>query len=404
MARPTNASSGRSWISSLLVALLWFAAIYMFAVGGCTLHYLQRTYFPAERVVAYTAKKPEVLDREFPAREPIGTPGEKPTGPTEITDRMLAAIVLHGSQVWFFKVSGPIEAVAKHAETFTSFLESVHFDGADSPPHWKLPEGWQQQPGNEMRFATLKIGSGKESLDLSVSSLPKGEGDDAEYLLANVNRWRGQLSLPPLAPRELSKEIKEMKLEGAQAYVVDFSGKLGSGGMGRGPFASGAGPFSGGPPSDGPSRPRDSVPGVGGGITFNAPAGWSQGKVEGMRKAAFRVEEGDQSAEITVIDLAAAANDLLTNVNRWRGQVKLDAISERDLPSLVREIDVGGVKGQYVELVGPADAKRRETILGVMAVAGEKVWFIKLQGDADLAAREKANFEAFVGSIQFSKR
>src|SRR5258708_3523264 len=123
-------------------------------------------------------------------------------------------------------------------------MESVHFDGPDSPPHWKLPEGWEQKPGGEMRFATLRIETDGKPLDVSISSLPKNDEDDAGYLLANVNRWRGQLALPPLEPREMAQELKEIKIEGAHAYLVDFSGKLASEGMGRGPF-SGGGPFSG---------------------------------------------------------------------------------------------------------------------------------------------------------------
>jgi hypothetical protein len=42
----------------------------------------------------------------------------------------------------------------------------------------------------------------------------------------------------------------------------------------------------------------------------------------------------------------------------------------------------------------------RQAILGVMAAAGGRLWFIKLKGDHDLAAREKPRFEAFVKSLK----
>ena len=379
-------------------------AIYFVAFAGNLAIYLQRTYFPWEQVAAFEAKKPAALDREFPSKHPIGTPADKPSGPTEVKDRMLAAIVLHESQAWFFKLSGPLEGVGKQTETFGTFMESVHFDGADSPPHWKLPEGWVQQPGNENRFATLKI-PGDVPLELTVTTLPKGEGDDMEYLLANVNRWRGQLSLPSLVLRDMARELKQIKIEGATAYVVDFSGKLGAGGMGRPPF-TGGGPVIGPTPSEEPAKPGD-LPVGSRGFNSITPPGWLAGKPSSMRRASFLVEDGKQSVDISVTELPAVANNLLDNVNRWRGQVGLRPVTAAELKETSKKIEFGqfgGERGDYVELVGPPEPKPQKTLLGVIAFVGEKAWFVKLYGDAELAEREKANFEAFVRSIDFTKR
>jgi hypothetical protein len=101
--------------------------------------------------------------------------------------------------------------------------------------------------------------------------------------------------------------------------------------------------------------------------------------------------------EITV---SSAGGDLLANVNRWRGQIGLPPIGTAELTEVVESIDTLGVSGAYVELTGPASAAKRETILGVRADAGGQTWFVKLKGDADLAQREKARFEAFVKSLK----
>ena len=53
-----------------------------------------------------------------------------------------------------------------------------------------------------------------------------------------------------------------------------------------------------------------------------------------------------------------------------------------------------------VELKGEkGDAK--QTILGVMTVRDKTAWFIKLHGDAAVAAAEKERFEEFVKSVRF---
>ena len=58
---------------------------------------------------------------------------------------------------------------------------------------WALPKGWTETPGSGMRYATLTPpGAGK--VEMSVVVLPGAAGGE----LANVNRWRGQIGLPPL--------------------------------------------------------------------------------------------------------------------------------------------------------------------------------------------------------------
>ena len=57
--------------------------------------------------------------------------------------------------------------------------------------------------------------------------------------------------------------------------------------------------------------------------------------------------------------------------------------------------------GKYFVLMGPESAENRNAILGVITIVGERSWFIKLTGPADLAEREKDNFETFARSVRF---
>ena len=95
-----------------------------------------------------------------------------------VSQRMLAAIVPTESQAWFFKVMGPSGPISEITAPFRSLLASVRFADPDNPPTWTLPQGWQQQPGNQFRFAALVA----EGLEVTVSSLPVPNGGaSAEY-------------------------------------------------------------------------------------------------------------------------------------------------------------------------------------------------------------------------------
>ena len=134
---------------------------------------------------------------------------------------------------------------------------------------------------------------------------------------------------------------------------------------------------------------------------FRLPDGWSEAEPVRFSRLTFEVRDGQQQVKITVTDLPAASNPLLDNVNRWRGMMQLPPLAEAELPQQVRSIQVDDVSGSYVELSTPAEAAKPQALLGVVAYRGDQAWFVKLQGDATLASREKSRFEEFVKSLQF---
>jgi hypothetical protein len=192
-----------------------------------------------EEIKRYTVAKPPPLEpmARLPANHPDVTTDAAPTG--EPTDRTLGAIVPLPAQGWFFKLTGPKDSVAAHEDQFTAFLKSVRF-ASDGKPSWTLPEGWHEQPGNQIRYATLTIPGEGKPLEVSVTALPNSGGDDANYVLVNVNRWRGQLRLPPIASEQLPGESTQIALDGATATLVNLVGHAAPNTMGRPPFVSGA--------------------------------------------------------------------------------------------------------------------------------------------------------------------
>jgi len=158
--------------------------------------------------------------------------------PTEPTDRIVAAIIPRGERAWVFRLTGPVDPVGKEVGLFKQLVRSTRFE-TDGSPKWTLPEGWTEEPQTGLRFATIKIPSaGGPPLDFSVSVLPgSNEAEFDSYLLANVNRWRGQLQLPPLPPLRLHDTVEELKGETVTASMVDLSGRRApTDGMGGGPM------------------------------------------------------------------------------------------------------------------------------------------------------------------------
>lgn len=338
----------------------------------------------SEDVTFYTVAKPPVA--------------VKPRGlavPAQATQpgRILGAIVPHGAKTWFFKVTGPADVVASRAEQFLKFIRTLTFEG--EIPRWSLLEGWIEQPGNQDRFATVVIPDTKPPLKLTISALSSGEGNFDDYLLLNINRWRGQLLAPPLAPEDLPQRTVRFDVGEIPVWLVNIEGTL----AGRllmdfgdiGSARPAASPEN--PPRENGTNDSRKLP-----LTFQLPEGWTPRPAGPMRMAQFEVAEGEQKV---VISISTAGGDLVANVNLWRAQVRLPSLAEKELLDSLQKISVGNVSAPYAELIGPEESGKQEAIFGVIVDALGKQWFLKLQGPADLAKREQPRFEQFVRSIRF---
>jgi hypothetical protein len=91
-----------------------------------------------------------------------------------------------------------------------------------------VPAGWKEVPGGQFLVAKFAVG-GATNTQTSVNvSMSTGDGGG---LLANVNRWRNQLSLGPLAEADLAKEIQPLDLPAGKASLADITGPNASNGQ-----------------------------------------------------------------------------------------------------------------------------------------------------------------------------
>ena len=126
-------------------------------------------------------------------------------------DGILAAVLPLASETWYFKFTAPAGILREKGGTFMDFLRTIRIAGMDdtaTPAPQKstsneieviTPEGWTKSEGSAMRVASFAItGEDGATADVSVIPLPGASGS----VLDNVNRWRNQLQLPPIASAE----------------------------------------------------------------------------------------------------------------------------------------------------------------------------------------------------------
>jgi len=186
-----------------------------------------------------------------------GTPAEA-NGMTVISadgkGRILAVGLHREDMMWFFKATGDANSVGFQKDNFIGFLKSLQFAApdataaalpADHPPigadaaippmgggapaaaapagnlpTWTVPAAWTSEAPSAMLLARFTATENTAKADITVSSFP----GDVGGLLANVNRWRRQISLPPLDDAGLAAAVTALTTSAGPASEVDITG------------------------------------------------------------------------------------------------------------------------------------------------------------------------------------
>ena len=187
--------------------------------------------------LATTGEKVVVAGQPSEMFDMSGTPPGK-----TVKARILAALLQRGEMTWFFKMTGEDALVEASKPAFVEFIKGVSFTepsemavtpdaaplpaslpapeaAAASAQNWAVPADWKSTAPGPMQLAKFMASDpagGKA--EVTVSSLP-GEAGGA---LANVNRWRGQIGLGPVAEDGLAALTSPLALGTMKATVVDL--------------------------------------------------------------------------------------------------------------------------------------------------------------------------------------
>ena len=141
-------------------------------------------------------------------------------------------------------------------------------------------------------------------------------------------------------------------------------------------------------------------------ITWKTPAGWEEYDAGSeMRAASWRVK-GEPQTDCS-LTLLPSRGGLAANVNRWRGEMGLAALTEGGEKTLPTRTMLG-MKGTYVDLEGSfsggrgsAGAIAKARMLGVILRGPTASVFVKFTGPGEVVGKSKEGFEELVDSMVF---
>lgn len=167
-------------------------------------------------------------------------------------NQILVAALRKEGFTWFFKLGGDAPTVAANREALKTFLGGVEFtapevavaeapksvapfasgaaaaaapggapSGSTPKPKWQVPEAWKPQTAPNMVHSKWSVvGPNEAKADVTVSVFPGEVGG----LVANLNRWRSQVGLPPAPEPELMALQDNTDVLGGKATLADFTG------------------------------------------------------------------------------------------------------------------------------------------------------------------------------------
>lgn len=291
---------------------------------------------------------------------------------------------------------------------------------------WQAPEDWKPEKAGQFLTASYTLPSGGR---VTVSKL----AGDGGGLAANVNRWRGQVDLKPLAeqdvagqPLKVTDSDFEMQLfnltaensapdaEGilagvlplkAETWYFKFTGPVAVLRKTEGLFAEflRSVRIAGSKKTTTPSAPA-SAPSSAKKINVTAPDGWTPSEGSAMRAASFSVAGPDNTtADVSVVPIPGDSGSNLENVNRWRNQLKLAPLTSADDPAIGKneQAPAGEIFVSYMVSTEPILDGKTAAIGSAILRRPGITWFFKIIGDASLIEANREKFATFVRSTRF---
>ena len=304
---------------------------------------------------------------------------------------------------------------------------SPHSSGPMESPSWTLPEGWIESGASDMLAGRIRI-PGPDGNAAEVAIMPFKRMNELDFL----NVLRASLQLQPVSTDALPSMVESIQIGEEQGQLFDvtkdatsdplpedmhvlvamlargdtswffkLSGDASMVAANRTTFAAflksvtftQAAPRA--VPAATASAPGRHLP------VWDVPEHWKELPATTMLLAKFQLSDSDGgTAEVTVSSLGGDGGGLLGNINRWRGQVGMPAITSDQLPEAVTSLDLLEGTASIVDVTGPGAEGEERRLVVVVHPHGGQTWYYKMMGRAGLVGAEKESLIQFVKSIR----
>lgn len=143
--------------------------------------------------------------------------------------------------------------------------------------------------------------------------------------------------------------------------------------------------------------------------TFTTPKEWKafedtkSSVLPNLKMKRLTIGEGDKAVSVSLTNSPGLSGGVVANANRWRGQLKLDALGAEALGKTLETIKVDGQEAHLIDITGTNPKDKDERIIGLIVTHNEHTLFVKMSGPPKAVGDQKKAFDEFVKTIRFVK-
>jgi len=303
-----------------------------------------------------------------------------------------------------------------------------------------VPAGWEPRPlsqfTNKGHFALPGEGPGRPVL--TISAYPGAAGG----LVANFNRWRGQIGLAALDEAVLMEDLENVTIGGQQVAICSYVGQQADGtpwatdgavimlpgeawffklvgdpeqvaavrgafrgfvlGLKIGGAQQAASPA---PAPTGPPAPEYVTPGSAPArVQYSTPEGWTENPAGGMREASFTIPGPDGAdADVSLVRMGGGGARDSQNVNLWRQQLGLADLPEAEAAASMEKLTLGGHKVRVFDAASTDPMIQgifKARILAAVIDHNGVTWVLRARGVAPHLEAERGRFLQLAESLR----
>lgn len=298
---------------------------------------------------------------------------------------------------------------------------------AEAPVRWKTPSTWKELPASGMRVGSFTITDGEKTADMAVLPFPGSIGSELE----NVNRWRGEIGLQPVKAGEFTSENVAVGSNAGKLYA--FTGQkmstlaawLEKDGVhwffkmrgdkevvekNKPALVEFLKSIEFTEVAESEKAEPEIVQAVketkqeAEGPNWQIPSHWKEGPQKPMVVRNWDIQgEGDKTANVAINFFEKEAGGLVENVNRWRGQLSLAPMSEKEAREATKTLETSDGQSQaiYVDFTGKNRSGLPARMIAAVVSQDGAAWYYKIVGDNAVVEREKTAFLKLIQTASY---